>query len=100
MPLPVIQNGVPLVMSNGSSTVSRTFANTVPCPAKRGGLELVTTDAQLSGVPFTAVPGSINTKRTAGGVPFVLLGDVVTCTDGYFATVPPANCASSGLNVT
>ena len=96
---PALKNGVPITMSNGSSTVNRAFDGLLPNNTKRnpGGLSLVTLVSTLGGLTFTASLVSIHTKIQGQFV--VLQGAVVTSPDGYSGTVGPAQCGGPGLNV-
>lgn len=90
---PVVENGVPFTLSRpGDGSTSRAF--TMGKATKHaGGFPLVCTDALCGGVPFTA--SLVTVVVAAEGLPVVLVGAVITCSDGYVGTVTAAQGAGA-----
>ncbi len=93
---PVVENGVPFSLSNGSNTVSRAFS-LGKATKHAGGFPLVCTDARCGGVPFSA--SLLTVVVTAEGLPVVLVGAVITCTDGYVGTPTAAQGAGAKFDL-
>lgn len=106
MSLAAIANGVPITMSNGTTTTSMSFTAppgmTKSVRAKTAAQYEVVDDLfLLGGQPFSVTNPllGLSTKtKVRASRPVVLNGAVVSA-GGYTGTVSPANCAGAGLDV-
>jgi hypothetical protein len=97
-----VKNGVPVSLSNGSSTRLAPFDGPLPTtPTVRpGNYPVVTLDSTLGGLPFTATLVSAAVQvRSPSPFPVVLLGATVETSDGYSGVVAPEHCAGPGIIV-
>ncbi len=86
---PVEENGALVTLTRGSDpTIDVPFSAGVAKVRWNGTFPAVVANSLLGGVPFVAVP--VTSKLRIAGQPVVVVGSVVTRSDGYTGTVPPS----------